>query len=360
RILQGAAAAMMVPQVLATIQATTTGARRTRAVGAYAATAGIAMVVGQLVGGALVSADIAGTGWRAIFFVTLPLGVAGLVLARLVLPETRSDEAARVDVAGTLLLAATLLAVLVPLTEGRALAWPAWTVALLAAAPVLAAAFVLAEVRGERDGRYPLVPPSLLRAPSMRIGLALAVPFFMGFGGFMFVFPVIMQEGEHFGAFHAGLVLAPYALSFFAVSLVVGRLLPRHGSRVIVAGLLVEAAGIVGVAGLMWAYWPEAGLLALLAPCVVAGAGQAAVMAPLFRVVLTDVPANRSGTGSGVLNTTMQTSLALGVAGLGSVFFAATPALGMRGAFVVALACELGMLLLGTVLALRLPRRLAQ
>lgn len=357
RVVQGAAAAFLVPQLLATIQATTTGTRRVRAIGAFGAMGGVSMVVGQLLGGAIIAADIAGAGWRPIFLVLVPLNVLVMILAWRVLPETRAAVPPRLDPWGTLLLGAALFALLVPLTEGRALHWPAWTLVLLAAAPALALAFVVVSVRDERRGGSPLVPPSLVRAPSMRIGLGVAVPFFAGFGGFMFVFPVAVQQGAGLSPFQAGLALVPYAGVFVLVSLLVDRLVDRYGRWVLVAGAVTAAIGYAGIGLTAWVAWPAVGLLVLALPGAVAGLGQACVLAPLFRIVLADVPSDRAGTGSGVLTTTQQSSLALGVATLGTAFLAldAVPALGTREAFALALAGVLALLVLVAALASRLP-----
>src|SRR5580692_6265129 len=128
RVAQGASAALMVPQVLATIQAATTGERRTRALARYGATGGLAAVLGQVLGGLLVSANIDGSGWRPIFLVNVPIGLAGLFLARRYVPDTRHGNAARVDGLGTVLLGVTVLALLIPLTEGQSLHWPDWAI----------------------------------------------------------------------------------------------------------------------------------------------------------------------------------------------------------------------------------------
>jgi MFS family permease len=141
RVLQGAAAALMVPQVLSTIQATGDSASRARALGWVGAAGGLSAVLGQVVGGALVSADLAGAGWRPVFLVNVPLGVLGTWLATRHVPETRSPRPTPPDRAGSLVLALAVLALLVPLTEGRAVGWPGWSWALLAAAPVAAPAF---------------------------------------------------------------------------------------------------------------------------------------------------------------------------------------------------------------------------
>lgn len=135
RVAQGAASAAMLPQVLATIQSATAGVRRAKAMGLYGATAGLSMVAGQILGGLLVAADIAGTGWRAVFLVNVPVVVLGLVLAARAVPETRSQHPEPIDTPGTVLLALSLLTLLAPLTEGRAAGWPLWTWLSLALFP---------------------------------------------------------------------------------------------------------------------------------------------------------------------------------------------------------------------------------
>jgi MFS family permease len=143
RIVQGASAAILLPQVLATIQATTSGPARARALGVYAAVTGAAASAGLAIGGALVSADLAGTSWRPIFLVNLPIGLIALLLAVRYVPETSSPQPLRIDLAGTGLLAAGVICLLVPVTEGRALGWPAWSWALLALSPAALAALAI-------------------------------------------------------------------------------------------------------------------------------------------------------------------------------------------------------------------------
>ncbi|HEX5288330.1 MAG TPA: MFS transporter [Streptosporangiaceae bacterium] len=356
RAAQGAAAALMVPQVLSTIQAATQGQRRAKALARYGATGGLAAVVGQLLGGLLVSANLAGTGWRPIFLVNVPIGVAGLILARRHVPESRSPRAARVDYHGTVLLGVTVLALLIPLTEGQSLRWPAWTIALLAAAPLALAAFVAVEIAIERRGRVPLVPPSLLRHRSMRSGLTLALPFFAGFGAFMFSYALLVQQGLHDSALAAGAGLAPMAAAFLLASLSTSRLLRRFGTRVLGAGAVGQVAGLVILGVTVLAAWPHVSLLALAPGMAVAGLGQGLVMSPLFGVVLSEVPPASAGAASGVLTTTQQVALALGVATLGSLFITlAAGGAGMRDGFLAVVAAQV---VIGLGLALgarRLP-----
>jgi len=332
----------MVPQVLSTIQATSTGERRARALRRYGATGGLAAVIGQLLGGLLVSANLDGSGWRPIFLVNVPIGIAGLAFARRHVPASRAGAPARIDAAGTVLLGVTVLALLIPLTEGESLRWPAWTLGLLAAAPLALAAFAAAEARSERAGRTPLVPTSLLRHASMRRGLVLALPFFAGFGAFMFCYALLVQQGLRDSALVAGAGLVPMAAAFLAASLCTSRLLALFGSRVLAAGGLLQAAGLLILGGTVLAGWPGLSVLSLAPGLAVAGLGQGLVMSPLFGVVLSEVPPVTAGAGSGVLTTTQQTALALGVATLGSLFLAlAGDGTGIRDGFLVVLAVQI-------------------
>lgn len=356
RIAQGAASAAMLPQVLATIQAATSGPRRAKAMGLYGATAGLSMVAGQILGGVLVAADIAGTGWRSVFLVNVPVVVLGLFLAARAVPETRSQRPEPVDGPGTVLLAVSLLALLAPLTEGRSAGWPLWTWLSLAAFPFAAAAFYAVERGADRRGRTPLVPPSLFRLVSLRRGLVMIVPFSIGFSGFMFVIAVALQRGAGLGPVRAGLALAPMAVVFFFVSLAGPRLVAKYGTRVVTAGSVIQGVGVGLMALAAWRSWPDLGLVELLPGAAIAGAGQALQLPVLFRIVLSEVPAERAGVGSGVMVTIQQSSLALGVATLGTLFLSLVPGLGMRDALVITLLVQLAGVVLTGLLSLRLPR----
>ncbi|MFI6334402.1 MFS transporter [Streptomyces sp. NPDC050535] len=359
RVAQGAASAAMLPQVLATIQSTTAGPRRAKAMSLYGATAGLSMVAGQILGGVLVAADIAGTGWRSVFLVNVPVVILGLILATRAVPETRSPHPEPIDGPGTVLLGITLLALLAPLTEGRAAGWPLWTWLSLALFPVAAAAFYLVERREDRKGRTPLVPPSLFAVTSLRRGLVMVVPFSIGFSGFMFVIAVALQEGAGLGPVLAGLALAPMAAVFFVVSLCGPRLIARYGTRIVTAGGLIQGVGVALMALAAWRSWPDLSVWELAPGAAVAGAGQALQLPVLFRIILSEVPASRAGVGSGVMITTQQSALALGVATLGSLFLSLVPGHGMQYALVTTLLAQLAVIVLTTALSLRLPRTIS-
>ncbi|MDW6062914.1 MFS transporter [Streptomyces sp. FXJ1.4098] len=358
RVAQGASAALLLPQVLATIHATTSGPRRARAVSLYGATAGLAMVAGQILGGVLVAADLAGTGWRAVFLVNVPVALAGLALAARAIPETRSDRPAPVDVPGTALLALALIALLLPLTEGRAAGWPLWTWLLLAAFPLAAVAFYAIERRLESSGRTPLLPPSLFALPGLRRGLLMLLPFSAGFGGFMFVIAVALQQGLRYGPVEAGLALTPMATTFFIASLMGPRLVSRYGNRVVTTGSVIQAVGIALLILTVHQSWTDLTLADLLPGIAIAGFGQGLQLPVLIRGILAEVPAERAGVGSGVMVTTQQSALALGVATLGTLFLTLTPSMGMGDAMVRTLALQLAGIVVTGLLSLRLPRML--
>ncbi|MFI8321175.1 MFS transporter [Streptomyces sp. NPDC085529] len=356
RVAQGAAAALLLPQVLATLHSSTTGARRARAMSLYGATTGLAFVSGQILGGLLVAADVAGLGWRAVFLVNVPAVLLALPLALRTVPETRAAAPAPLDVRGTVLLALALVSLLAPLTEGRAAGWPLWTWAALAAFPLLAAAFWRTERRAELGGGAPLVPPSLLRLTPLRRGLVLVLPLSGGFGGFILVVAVALQQGLSLGPIASGAALAPMALAFFAASLAGPRLVARWGTRVIPAGAVLQAAGLGMMAWTAWSSWPDLTPWALAPGMAVAGLGQGLQLPVLFRVVLAEVPADRAGVGSGVMVTTQQSALALGVATLGSLFLSLAASGPMGTALATTLLVQLALALLTGLYALRLPR----
>jgi MFS family permease len=350
RIVQGAAAAMLVPQVLATFHATLEGERKARAMALYGATSGIAAVIGQLAGGIVVNADVAGTSWRPIFLINIPLGLILLAIANRVVPGTRSEHPVGTDLPGTLLFGATLVALLVPLTEGQKLGWPAWTWIVLVLALVLAILTFQVERAIERRGGVPLLPPSVLKLPSMWRGLAMILPFSVGFGAFMFVFALTVQDGLHYNALKGGLAILPMAVLFFAGSVLSPKLIACYGRGAMAAGGTVQAIGLALIITVIIRGWPHVIMLELAAPLALIGAGQSMLFTGLFRVVLTDVPSHHAGIGGGVLITLQQSGLALGVATLGTLYLAREPH-GISHAFAVAIGVQLlivALLVLGT------------
>jgi MFS family permease len=335
RVAQGAAAALMTPQVLATIAATLTGPHRARALGLFGASGGLAAALGQVLGGWLGSADLFGTGWRAVFLLNVPIAALALLAAWRLVPETRATHRLPVDAVGAGWLGLTLVVLLLPLTEGRVLGWPLWTWLLLGAAVPLAAGLLAHQTRLERRGHVPLTPPSVLRLRGMRIGLAIGALFFTTFVGFMFAFSLAVQGVGGLSAFQAGLSILPMAVGFLYASIVGPRLGTRWGTGIITRGAVIQAAGYLALAGMTRLVWPEPTPLALAVPMTVVGIGSGFVMMPLFGVVLAQVPVQQAGLGSGILITMQQACLALGVATVGTAYLAlAETGWGVGGALV--------------------------
>jgi len=358
RAAQGAASALLLPQVLATIHATTQGHGRARALGLYGAVGGVGSVLGQVLGGLLVAADVAGTGWRAVFLINVPVVAATVLCGLRAVPDTRAARPARGDVTGTLLLAAALVALLLPLTEGRAAGWPLWSQLLLFAAPLLIWAFLATERRGERSGGSPLLPPSLLREPGVRRGLLLGLPVFIGFSSWMFEIAVVLQQGLRYGPLAAGLTLVPMGLGQFTTAMLAPRLARRLGSRALTLSAVLQSAGLAAVAVTALAAWPHLGPPALAPGLLLCGLAQGIQLPLFFRILLAAVPAARAGAGSGLAATTQQSCLALGVATLGSLFLALVPAHGFAAALAVALAVQIAGLVWLAAMSLRLPKAL--
>ena len=355
RVVQGATAALLIPQVLATFHHTLGGERKARALALYGATSGIAAVVGQIIGGLLVSADIAGTSWRPIFLVNVPVGVIVLLVAARIVPATRSPHPVGIDLPGTVLFAGTLTALLAPLAEGHSLGWPWWTWLLLALAVIGGAVTYAVEKRAERRGQVPLLPPSLLKLPSMSRGLVMVLIFSIGFGAFMFVFALTVQDGLHNDALRGGLAIVPMAALFLAGSLAAPRLITRFGRAALSGGALVQLAGLAWLVSVLVTDWPHVSLLSMATPLALAGAGQSMLFAGLFRSVLADVPAHLGGIGSGALITLQQSGLALGVATLGTLFLALQPH-GYPHAFTTVECIHMGIVALLAIGAAALPR----
>lgn len=357
RVVQGMAGALVAPQTLALLQVNYQGHARQRALGIFGAVNSVGAAVGQILGGYLVSADIAGLSWRLAFLVNIPVGAVGLLLGARMLVESRSPRPAPIDGRGAVLLGGALVLFLVPLAIGREEHWPAWCWAMLALAVVAAAAFVLVEWRMERAGRLPLLPLTLLRSPGMRRGLVVCLAAFASFGAMMVTTTVSLQQGLQFSPVKAGLTLGPYTVAFLVGSLLARRVVNRFGRLGLCAGGVSFALADVALA--VQAHVGYAQLTPwTLAPAQIAlGLGQAVLMIPVVGVVLSDVPPESTGAASGAWSTTQQSAVALGVAGVGMVFFTVAAEHGFGSATVAAYCLEGALALLASLAALWLPVR---
>jgi MFS family permease len=320
----------MAPNVLSILAETYTGPARVKAISAYGMVMGVAAAGGQLLGGLLIAANVAGLGWRVIFWVNVPVGVAALVLARRLVPESRApgarggaDGAAsgRLDVPGAALFTTALVAIILPLLEGRAHGWPAWSWACLAAGPVLLTLFARHLRVTARRGGQPLLDPAIFAVRAFRAGLACQVLFWCQQAASYLLLALYLQEGRGLSPVKAGGVFAVLAAGYLATSSRAPALTMRFGRRVIAAGALVAALGDVL---LVLAVLPGGGggpVAALFPGLFLLGAGQGLCITPLTTTVLAHADPRRAGSVSGALATAQQVGNAIGVAVSGVIFY---------------------------------------
>ncbi len=325
RLFQGLTAAAMLPQVLALITATIPGEARPRAIAWYGVASGLGSIAGQVVGGALITANLADLGWRTIFLVNVPIGIIAALLAWRTLPTTRHHHQSSLDPIGAMGAAMTIAAILIPLTIGRSADWPIWAwVCMVAAIPI-----ALATLRWERHltdrGAVPLFDVTLMRLPMFRAGLLANAAFMCFFGSFMFTLTLLLQFGLALNAFQAGLVFAPAGVAF-SVSALAGRwLLAHHGQRVLLIGSLVTASSLGMIAINLGLTGTHTSLVLIICLTALASLGNGIVLPSLIGAALVEVAPERAGLAAGVLSTVQQFASASGVAIIGALFFAAIP-----------------------------------
>lgn len=355
RGLQGFAAALLMPQILATIQAAAHGAARLRAIALFSMTAGIGTAAGQLIGGVLLSADIAGLGWQTVLWFAAVLAAAVLpgVAA---LPRTRSDSPGRPDVPGAITLGVGVLAILVPLSVGPSQGWPLWTVLLLVVSPLALWAFWRWERRVEERGRLPLVPPSVLRHRAVRLGLVMAALIFASYGAFMYEFALTTQTGLGYSPLESGLSLTLCTLAYAFASVKITFFQRVLGSYILVAGGVGIVVALVAAGAVVLLGWPHPSQLLLQPPLILFGCAQAVTFAPLVSAVMAEVPQEVAGLSGGLFSTVQQAALAFGVAAYGSVYAVSSvaPSLSFPGAFALCMAIQAVSIGAFVVLALRL------
>lgn len=361
RLVQGAGAALMIPQVLSLIQRNFTGEGRVRALGAYSAVLATGAAAGQVVGGVLVSADLFGTSWRPVFLVNVPIGVALLVLGARVLPKDQRDEPERargLDLPGLVLLAAAVSLFTVPLVLGQEQDWPAWSWLSLAASTALFGLFLAYESRLAGRGGSPLIAPRVLRLPGMgravlRITVVMAVN-----AGFLFALTLHVQGGLGYSALRAGLMFAPTALVFGAVGLT-WRRWPAGLQKLLVAGgFTLTAVGSAAVGAVLrdggdggpWIY----------VAFVAVGAGLSLAFSPTLTGALASVRPQDAADASGLLVTVTQLGQVIGVAAFGTLFLNRETVPGAQGSADALWVCALALAaasILGAVAGLVHKRR---
>ncbi len=324
RLVQGAAAAAMLPQVLAIIRADYAEPQRGRAIGWYGAIIGLGVVCGPPLGGLLVAADIAGWGWRSVFLMNLPLGLVVITAAALTVPGSRSTGPRRLDLLGAGLGAVTLLAFFVPVSQGAEAGWRWWVILPLAAVPLLLAVFVAHERRVERRGHAPVLPLGLFAARRFTTGILVVLLLYAAGAGapLVFLFTYYLQDGLGRSPLWTGLVFAPLGVGFAVASVCAPRLFRRVGLAVPAIGAGIVVLGLGGLILVTLATPADLQPVLFLPVMLLAGFGQGLAANPVFAQVLAAAPESGVGPASGFLLTTTQVANIVGVIGVGAVFSA--------------------------------------
>jgi MFS family permease len=329
RLAQGATAALMVPQVLATLHLLFSDSSRGRAFGIYGIVLGLAGAAGFLLGGVLVTSNLAGLGWRAVFFVNLPFGLIIIAAAWRIMPSVPRRAGTRLDVPGAMVLFTGLLCLIGPLLFGHDVHWAPWIWLVMAGGVAIVAAFLRLERAVASRGGMPLIDLALLSDTAFMRGLCATFLFFFANLSFYLVMTMFMQRALHVPPLQAGMVFVPLTLAFVTASRHSAIRARHRGTLVLIEGCAVQVAGVAAlVLTVALAEAPGAPLMALV--LAIFGYGQGLVMAPLSSAVLSTVKPASAGSGAGMYGTTTQIANAAGIAAIGAVFFATEAARSAR------------------------------
>jgi MFS family permease len=321
RFLQGAGAALMIPQVLSLIQRSFSGEARARAMTFYSAVLACGALLGQITGGLLISADVAGAAWRPLFLVNVPIGIALLAAGRRWLPLARQDQegpAGRLDLAGVATLCPAVLAFVLPLVLGQQEGWPVWGWISLAASAALIGVFAAVERHVSRRGGHPIVTGRLLRLPGLASSIAALFLVMASFSGFLFALTLYLQEALGYSALRAALTFAPTGVAFALVSLGWRHLPARAHHGLNIAGFGVYAVALLGLAAVLRGGGGDGPGLYLALTAL--GGASAAAFSPLMTRALVRVPLQHAADASGLIVTTIQLAIVTGVATFGTLY----------------------------------------
>jgi EmrB/QacA subfamily drug resistance transporter len=354
RVLQGLFGSVLIPQGMALVKIAFPPRHLRRAFMLVGPIMGLATVAGPILAGWLLHLDLFGSQWRSIFMINVPFGLVALALGWFALPRhAGEDRTARLDVRGVALLTAGSALLIVPLIQGRDLGWPAWTYAMIVAGLVAFGLFVASE----RRSSHPVITRSLVGKRSFVVGLLIVAGFYAALSAFVLVVNLLLQSGLGWTPLDTGFALIPWAAGTAVATLLSGAVLTEKLGR---AGLhLGLAVAVVGLLGLWWttANFGSAISVSELAPALsVTGFGTGLLFIPLFDFILGDATPEEVGTGAGVLNAAQQFAGAIGVAALGTVFFARVGSAGYFAAAELVFALAAGVFLLALLLVGLLPK----
>ena len=360
RFIQGIAGGLIIPQVLATIHVSLSGRAHSNAIGIFGAVIGMSFLIGQVLGGWLVSADIWGSSWRSVFLINIPICLSVLVLGPRYIPQTSSNHPSQIDLSSTITLALAVLLILVPLALGPILHWSGWGFVLMLLGVILLPLFYRLEQAKEKARTSPLVPPSLLRLGSIRFGLILALLFFTYVGGLFFNLAIAFQLGLGMTSSQSGDAFVACGTAFFISSFLSARISARVGFQItVMLGCILIVSGLFWLNQTLQIIWPHARIGALIGSTSLLGFGQALVISSFFRIGLSQVPSEHAGSGSAVLTTAQQLFLSFGPAFYGAIQHHVTEQTNLQHGIVTAFRIQqlaIALLLMATIVYI-IPQR---
>jgi EmrB/QacA subfamily drug resistance transporter len=313
RALQAVGGSMLNPVAMAIVTNTfTEPAERAKAIGLWGSVFGLSIALGPVIGGALVDS----TGWRGVFWINIPVGIAAIVLTARYVPESRAAVKRRLDPFGQVLVIAALGALSYGIIEGPDLGWAAAPIVACFAVAVAATAALLA---WSRRAAQPLIDLRFFRSLPFSGAALTAVTGMCAFAGFLFLITLYLQEVRGYSALDAGLFLVPMALVMACSAPLCGRVIAARGTRI---PLLIAGTGITAGGVLLTFLTAASAAWYVLLCCVVLGAGMGWVNAPVTNNAVAGMPRARAGTASGIASTSRQVGSSLGVAVTGSVLAA--------------------------------------
>src|SRR3954468_8172792 len=327
RALQGAVGAIMIPQGFGIIRELFGDEGQQKAFAVFGPVMGLSAVAGPVIGGALVDLDLLGTGWRSIFLVNVPLGLAAIALGIRYLPRVApASPGERIDLPSVGMATVGGFALVYPIVQGRELGWPVWAFALIVAGIALLGVFARRQARLARGGgrgqkRSPLIDPSILHRRAYVSGLVLVLCFIGAMGGMILVFNVMLQAGLGFTPLSCGVATIGIPVAAIFGSITSSATLKRLGRTTILIGTAVMAAGLVMADLVLRSRGGGLSAWDLAAPLSGAGLGMGMIFGPMFDVILAGVEPRQLGSASGLLETIQQLGMSLGIAVVGTVLF---------------------------------------
>jgi EmrB/QacA subfamily drug resistance transporter len=360
RIIQGCTAALMFPQALSFIHVHFSGPSKRLAFSLYGSMIGFGSIVGQLLGGFLIQANLFGLGWRPIFLINLPIGIVTIIAASVVLSESRSENPPKLDLIGVAILTFGLFLFSYPFMEGQERGWPMWAwLLLLLSVPVLWG-FYIFERRQSARGQSPLLEPKLFKDRGFVVGLLVTCIYFAGHTSMLLILSLYLQFSLSLDPMHAGFALVPFSFAFLLGSTVSGKIHGYLGRDSLHLGVGVLTIGIVALASEA-AATPAHLTAAFVFTCFLYGIGRGLVTSPLFNTVLSGVPPKDAGAASGVTSTMPQLANSVGIALIGAAVFSVIPRHGAQPTdyahgFIISAGINLGMLLIAACLIFFIPK----